>query len=66
MRIGRVFEKRKRIVVDEMKPMLLAYNGADILCLLLDNIENNTELIKHRISVNLQYCSNKLKTKGDR
>ncbi len=57
--IGNIFQRRKRIVVDEMKPMLLAYNGADILCLLLDNLESNTDLIKHKVLTNLDYCNNK-------
>lgn len=57
MKLLNAFSKTKKNIVPDLRdPFSLPYNQGEILCLILDGLGNNAELIIERIKLNEQYC----------
>ncbi len=57
MKLLNAFSKAKKNIIPDLRnPFSLPYNNSEILCLILDGLDNNTELVLERIKLNEQVC----------
>ena len=57
LKLLNTFSKAKKNIIPDLRdPFSLPYNQGEILCLILDGLGNNTELVLERIKLNEKCC----------